>query len=96
LHGEHPDKQHTRDKRGRRKEERLDAVEHAVLELLAQGSRETNLALTTDNGTQFTSSRFLETLGRLGITHRRTGVPSPGRQQLHRTLPSQLEGRGSN
>jgi transposase InsO family protein len=30
------------------------------------------LALTTDNGTQFTSSRFLETLGRLGITHRRT------------------------
>jgi hypothetical protein len=30
------------------------------------------LRVITDNGTQFTSARFLETLGRLGITHRRT------------------------
>lgn len=33
--------------------------------------------LTTDNRTQFTSSRFLETLGRLGITHRRTAYHHP-------------------
>jgi transposase InsO family protein len=29
------------------------------------------VTLTTDNGTQFTPSRFLEKLGRFGITHRR-------------------------
>ena len=55
-----------------RTEDALAAVEQAVLERLPEGSREANLTLTTDNGTQFTSSRFLETLGRLGITHRRT------------------------
>ena len=42
----------------------------AVLAQLPEGSRSANVTLTTDNGTQFTSSRFLETLGRLGITHR--------------------------
>jgi putative transposase len=35
------------------------------------------LTLTTDNGTQFTSARFLETLGRLGITCRRTASYHP-------------------
>ena len=46
--------------------------------------------LTTDNGTQFTSTRFLESLVRLGITH---GLSSSGRKQLHRALYSQLERR---
>jgi putative transposase len=43
-----------------------------VLERLPAGSRGVGLTLTTDNGTQFTSTRFLETLARLGIAHRRT------------------------
>ncbi len=55
-----------------RTEDALRALEEAVLERLPAESREENVTLTTDNGTQFTSSRFLETLGRLGITHRRT------------------------
>jgi putative transposase len=55
-----------------RTEDALAAVEQAVLARLPEGSRAANVTLTTDNGTQFTSSRFLETLGRLGITHRRT------------------------
>jgi transposase InsO family protein len=53
------------------------------------GSREGNLTLTTDNGTQFTSSRFLETLSRLGITHRRTAYHHPGNsciERFHRSL----------
>jgi hypothetical protein len=37
----------------------LDAVEKAVLERLPAGSRENDLTLTTDNGTQFTSARFM-------------------------------------
>ena len=45
--------------------------------MLSEGNREENLTLPTDNGTQFTSSRFLETLGRLGITHRRAAYPHP-------------------
>ena len=47
-----------------RTEDALAAVEQAVLARLPEGSREANVMLTTDNGTQFTSSRFLETLGR--------------------------------
>jgi transposase InsO family protein len=78
-----------------RTEDALAAVEQAVLERLPAGSREENLTLTTDNGTQFTSLRFLETLRRLGITHRRTAYHPPGRQQLYRTVPSQLERGGS-
>ncbi len=35
------------------------------------------MTLTTDNGTQFTSSRFIETLVQLGITHRRTAYHHP-------------------
>jgi putative transposase len=66
-----------------RTEDALNAAEQDVLHRLPAGSREATLTLTTDNGTQFTSSRFLETLSRLGITNRRTAYPSPGGQQLH-------------
>ncbi|HVB55995.1 MAG TPA: DDE-type integrase/transposase/recombinase, partial [Candidatus Acidoferrales bacterium] len=77
-----------------RTEDALAAVEQAVLTRLPEGSREANVTLTTDNGTQFTSSRFLETLRRLGITHRRTAYHHP-EGNIHRTVPSQLERRGS-
>lgn len=40
------------------------------------GSRGAHLTLTTDNGTQFNSSRFLENADRLWITHRRTTYTS--------------------
>ena len=73
-----------------RSEDALAAVEQAVLARLPEGSREANLTLTTDNGTQFTSSRFLETLGRLGITHRRTAYHHPEGnsyiERFHRSL----------
>lgn len=36
------------------------------------GSVGQGLTLTTDNGTQFTSTRFVEMLSRPGISHRRT------------------------
>ena len=52
------------------------------------------MTLTTDNGTQFTSSRFLETLGRLGITHRRTTYHHPeGNRYIERFHRSLEEGR---
>jgi putative transposase len=60
-----------------RTEDALAVVEQVVLNRLPVGSRVANLTLTTDNGTRFTSSRFLETLGRLGITHRRTAYHHP-------------------
>src|SRR5450432_1227474 len=60
-----------------RTEDALAAVEQAVLERLPEGSRAADLTLTTHNGTQFTSSRFLETLRRLDITHRRTAYHHP-------------------
>ena len=48
------------------------------------------LRLTTDNGTQFTSSRFVETLNRLRITHRRTAYHHPEGnsyiERFHRSL----------
>ena len=73
-----------------RTEDALVAVEQAVLERLPEGSREANVTLTTDNGTQFTSSRFLETLGRLGVTHRRTAYHHPEGnsyiERFHRSL----------
>jgi putative transposase len=73
-----------------RTEDALAAVEQAVLGRLPGGSREANVTLTTDNGTQFTSSRFLETLGRLGITHRRTAYHHPEGnsyiERFHRSL----------
>jgi putative transposase len=44
----------------------------------------------TEDGRQFTSSRFLETLGRLGITHRRTAYHHPEGnsyiERFHRSL----------
>ncbi|MFZ1203679.1 MAG: IS3 family transposase, partial [Candidatus Acidiferrales bacterium] len=73
-----------------RTEDALAAVEQAVLARLPEGSRAANVTLTTDNGTQFTSSRFLETLGRLGITHRRTAYHHPEGnsyiERFHRSL----------
>jgi putative transposase len=73
-----------------RTEDALAAVEQAVLTRLPSGSREANVTLTTDNGTQFTSSRFLETLARLGITHRRTAYHHPEGnsyiERFHRSL----------
>src|SRR6202790_828221 len=50
-----------------RTEDALTAVEQAVLRRLPAGSRQADLTLTTDNGTQFTSTRVLKTLARLGI-----------------------------
>ena len=73
-----------------RTEDALAAVEQAVLARLPSGSREAGLTLTTDNGTQFTASRFLETLARLGITHRRTAYHHPEGnsyiERFHRSL----------
>jgi putative transposase len=73
-----------------RTEEALAAVEQAILERLPAGSRESTLTLTTDNGTQFTSARFMETLARLGITHRRTAYHHPEGnsyiERFHRSL----------
>jgi len=54
------------------------------------GCRGVGVTLTTDNGTQFTSSRFIETLNRLGITHRRTAYHHPEGnsyiERFHRSL----------
>jgi putative transposase len=48
------------------------------------------LTLTTDNGTQFTSARYVETLNRLGITHHRTAYNHPEGnsyiERFHRSL----------
>ena len=78
-----------------RTEDALAAVEQAVLARMPAGSRAGHLTLTTDNGTQFTSSRFLETLCTARHHPSPDGVSSPGRQQLHRAVSSQLERRGS-
>lgn len=73
-----------------RTEDALVAVEQAVLERLPEGSRQAGVTLTTDNGTQFTSSRFLQTLSRLSITHRRTAYHHPEGnsyiERFHRSL----------
>ncbi len=49
-----------------------------------------SVTLTTDNETQFTSTRFIETLNRLGITHRRTAYHHPEGngyiERFHRSL----------
>src|SRR6202166_1984943 len=60
-----------------RTEDALAAVEQAVLKRLPEGSREARLTMTTDNGTQFTSTRFIEALNRLGITPRPAGDYHP-------------------
>ena len=73
-----------------RTEEALDAIEQAILQRLPEGSRQASVTLTTDNGTQFTSSRFVETLNRLSITHRRTAYHHPEGnsyiERFHRSL----------
>jgi putative transposase len=73
-----------------RTDEAIAALERAVLERLPAGSRGCGLTLTTDNGTQFTSTRFIATLGRLGITHRRTAYNHPEGngliERFHRSL----------
>jgi putative transposase len=60
------------------------------LKPLPAGSRESTLTLTTGNGTQFTSSRFMETLLQLGSTHRRTAFHHPKGnsyiERFHRSL----------
>ena len=60
-----------------RTEEALNAIEQAVLARLPEGSREASVTLTTGNGAHFTSTSFIETLNRLGITHRRTAYHHP-------------------
>ena len=73
-----------------RTQDALAAVERAVLERLPTGSRGAGLTLTTDNGSQFTSTRFLETLSALGLTHRRTAYHHPEGnsyiERFHRSL----------
>src|SRR6202042_2079029 len=73
-----------------RTEDALAAVEQAVLERLPEGSRQASVTLTTDNGSPFTSSRFIETLNRLSITHRRTAYHHPEGnsyiERFHRSL----------
>jgi len=73
-----------------RTEEALAALNCAVLAVLPFGPRGMGLLLTTDNGTQFTSARYVETLNRLGITHRRTAYNHPEGnsyiERFHRSL----------
>ena len=70
--------------------EALAALNRAVLEVLPFGPRGKGLTLTTDNGTQFTSARYVETLNCLGITHRRTAYNHPEGnsyiERFHRSL----------
>jgi putative transposase len=70
--------------------EALYALESAVLAHLPHGPRGLGLTLTTDNGTQFTSARYVETLNRLGIQHRRTAYNHPEGnsyiERFHRSL----------
>jgi putative transposase len=78
-----------------RTEDALAAMEQAVLSRLPEGSREASVTLTTDNGTQFTSSPLFGDVRAARHHTSADGVSSPGRQQLHRTIPSQLERGGS-
>jgi putative transposase len=61
-----------------------------VPERLPAGSRAAGLTLTTDNGRQFTSTRFLETLAWLEIMHGRTAYHHPEGhnyiERFHRSL----------
>ena len=58
-------------------EDALAAVKQSVLGRLPEGSRQARVTLTTDNNTQFSLTRFIEALSRLGITHRRTAYRHP-------------------
>ena len=68
----------------------LSVVSVTCASRLPEGSRQASVTLTTDNGTQFTSSRFIETLNRLSITHRRTAYHHPEGnsyiERFHRSL----------
>jgi len=75
-------------------EDALAAVEQAVLERLPRGSREENVTLTTDNGTQFLPrGSWRRSHGSASRIEGRRIIT--GRQQLHRTVPPQLERGGS-
>ena len=73
-----------------RTQDALAALHRALREVLPCDPSRKGLTLTTDNGTQFTSARFIATLGQLGITHRRTAYNHPegnGRiERFHRSL----------
>ncbi len=73
-----------------RSAEALSALDSAVLNHLPRGPRGLGLTLATDNGTQFTSARYVETLNRLGIQHRRTAYNHPEGnsyiERFHRSL----------
>ncbi len=75
-----------------RSQDALAALNQAVLQVFSfdPHGKGLTLTLTTDNGTQFTSTRYLETLRQLGITHRRTAYNHPegnGRiEHFHRSL----------
>jgi putative transposase len=73
-----------------RTEDALAAVKQAVLERLPEASREARWTMTTDSRTQFISTRFIETLNPLGITHRRTAYHHPEGnsyiERFHRSL----------
>jgi transposase InsO family protein len=78
-----------------RTEDALDALEQAVLERLPSGSREEKLDA---DHRQRDAVHFFALLGDVGAARHHPsadGVSSPGGQQLHRTVPSQLERRGS-
>jgi hypothetical protein len=77
------------------REDALAAAEQAVLERLPEGSLCASLTLTTDNRN---AVHFVAVPGNAGTARHHAsahGLSSPGRQQLHRTVPLQLEGRGS-
>jgi putative transposase len=73
-----------------RTQDALVALERGLRETLLCDPSGKGLTLTTDNGTQFTSARFIATLGQLGIAHRRTAYNHPegnGRiERFHRSL----------
>ena len=78
-----------------RTEDALAAVEQAVLARLPAGSRE---AHCDADDRQRDAVHFVALLGNARAARHHPpahGVSSPGRQQLHRTVPSQLEGRRS-
>jgi putative transposase len=63
---------------------------YRVTSKYSKALRGLGLTLTTDNGTQFTSARYVETLSRLGIRHRRTAYNHPEGnsciERFHRSL----------
>ncbi len=73
-----------------RTQEAITAIEGAVLETMTGGPRGSGQVVNTDNGPQFTSTRFVDTLSKLGITHRRTAFNHPEGngmiERFHRSL----------